>query len=316
MKTFKYISFFLILISLNSCQKEVQLDLPQSEPRLVLDGRIETGLPPFILLSKSNDIYAPTSIEDLAKSFQGGAEIYVSDGTTTVLLDEICSEDLPEEIITQISAQIGISEEILEQVSICFYTSIDESIVGEEGKVYTLQITHENKTYEGQTTLLPPVPLDSLYWKEDEKEADNGLSWVTLSDPPNQYDAYFWEVKRLDRTLEDSLQDDFRPTFNPAFDDAFFEGLTFDFAYENPHNFNAETVPEERGFYQRGDTVVVKFSKIDASVYEFYEKKYTQLQSGGSPFANPVNIPSNMSNGLLGVWAGFSPVLDTLICEE
>ena len=315
-KTYCLLLLFGITFCLWGCQKEIQLDLPGHEPKLVLDGRIETGTPPIILLSKSNDIYAPTSLMDFAAVFQDGAEVTVSNGSDDIVLDEICSDNIPEEFKSIFAEQVGVSDEILDQLSICFYTSLNPVIFGEVGKTYTLTIKHEGETYQGATTLLPPVPLDSLYWKEDQKVKDNGLSWVTLSDPPGQYDAYFWEVKRLNRSLADSLQDAFKPTFNPVFDDVFFDGLTFNFAYENPHNFKAETPSEERGFYQRGDTVVVKFSKLDADVYQFFEKKYIQLQSGGSPFANPINVPSNMSNGLRGVWAGFSPYYDTLICED
>jgi hypothetical protein len=44
------------------------------------------------------------------------------------------------------------------------------------------------------------------------------------------------------------------------------------------------------------------------------EKKYTQLFSAGNPFATPTNIPSNIKGGAMGVWAGYSPRFDTLIC--
>jgi len=64
-----------------------------------------------------------------------------------------------------------------------------------------------------------------------------------------------------------------------------------------------------------GDSLVVKFSKMDQHVYSFYDKKYAQLNSASSPFSTPVNVPTNIP-GLLGVWAGFSPCYDTLYCVE
>ena len=71
-----------------------------------------------------------------------------------------------------------------------------------------------------------------------------------------------------------------------------------------------------RFMYERGDTVIIKMSKIDRDAYEYFEKKYMQLQTAGNPFASPTSIPSNFNNGALGVWAGFSPSFDTLICED
>ena len=39
-----------------------------------------------------------------------------------------------------------------------------------------------------------------------------------------------------------------------------------------------------------------------------------QLQTAGNPFATPTNIINNISGDALGIWAGFSPSFDTLIC--
>jgi hypothetical protein len=54
---------------------------------------------------------------------------------------------------------------------------------------------------------------------------------------------------------------------------------------------------------------------MDRAVFEFLEKKYVQISSAGNPFATPANIPTNITGGALGVWAGFSPWYDTLICQ-
>ena len=62
--------------------------------------------------------------------------------------------------------------------------------------------------------------------------------------------------------------------------------------------------------------IEIKVSKMDRNVYEFMEKKYMQIYSGGNPFATPTNIPTNIIGGALGVWAGYSPWYDTLICVQ
>ena len=38
------------------------------------------------------------------------------------------------------------------------------------------------------------------------------------------------------------------------------------------------------------------------------------MESNGSPFSSPVLIPSNISNGALGIWAGYGTWYDTLYC--
>ena len=108
----------------------------------------------------------------------------------------------------------------------------------------------------------------------------------------------------------------FKRTFNPFFNDKFFNGKTFDFAYENPMSFDDPNGdPEFKGYYKLGDTVIVKLSKIGRKEYSFFEKKYNQMYSGGNPFATPTNIPTNITGGALGIWVGYSPWFDTLVCQ-
>jgi hypothetical protein len=46
-----------------------------------------------------------------------------------------------------------------------------------------------------------------------------------------------------------------------------------------------------------------------------FEKKYNQIFSGGSPFGEPTNIPTNIEGGALGIWVAYSPWVDTLVCN-
>lgn len=308
--TKKLHSLFLLLIVTLSCIKEIDLDLPGHEARIVVDGRIETGQPPFVLLSTSQDIFASTNSNDLLSNYISGATVTVSDGANAVILDELCANDLPAEWQPIIAQLFDISPDELSMLDLCFYTTVNSIIFGEVGKTYDLTISYENEIYEAETTIVPTVSLDTVYWKESKPNGNKGFSWARLSDPAGIYNAYYWEVKRLG-------QDDlFRTTLNPAVDDTFFDGLTFDFPYENPFSFEEEEVDTTVGFYLRGDTVVVKFSSLDKPTFQFLEAKHIQLNTNGSPFATPINLPSNISNGARGVWASYSPHFDTLICED
>ena len=163
---------------------------------------------------------------------------------------------------------------------------------------------------------MEPTALDSLYWKPEPPLENYGFSWATLSDPIGSYDAYLWEVKQLNQLEDGTLDPLSYKTFSPFFDDVFFDGLTFEFAYENPINFFDEDVdPDYRGYYEEGDTILVTLSKLGKTEFNFFEKKYNQIYTAGNPFATPTNIPSNIQGGALGIWAGFSPVSDTLYCQ-
>ncbi len=314
MKKIYYISIITFLFV--SCTKEVKIDIPGYEEQLVVDGRIETGQPPFILLSKSKDIYAPTDINSFMNSFVTGAIITIDNGTTSVQLTEICTDNLPPGSEDYVANLLGVSVADLANYNICGYTSLDQNIWGEVGKTYNLTIQLDGKTYTSSTTIVQPTPLDSVYWKPDGNLTSHGYFWATISDPPGQYDAYKWEIKRINLGADGQpLDATFQEPFGPVSDDEFFDGLTFDFFIENP-NAHGDSIPDEfHGLFPIGDTVVIKFSKMDKDVYEFMEKKYTQLATAGNPFATPTNIPNNITGGALGIWAGYSPIYDTLICQ-
>ena len=313
-----FLSAVLLLFILQSCTKEIEIDIPGYKEQLVIDGSIETGMPPIILISKSKDIYSPTNLDAFLQGFVSGAVVTVSDATNTIVLDEICSDNLPPGTEEIAAGLFGIPVSELANYQLCAYTSFNPAIWGQVGKTYQLKVEFEGKTYTSSTTILPPTPLQSLFWKSEGGDlADYGYSWAKLADPAGQFDGYKWEVKRINIGSNGQPIDQvFKPTFNPVFDDEFFDGLTFKFFFENPMLWDDDNVPDKyKGYYKLGDTVVVKFSKMDRDVYEFMEKKYIQLSTGGNPFATPANIPTNITGGALGVWAGYSPWFDTLICQ-
>ncbi len=310
----KRIIYIFICISIASCTKEVQIDIPGYEEQIVIDGVIETDQPAIVLLSSTANIYSPTNLEAYLNGFVSGATVVVSDGSINDTLVEICTDNLPPGTEEIAAAFFGIPVDQLVTLNLCGYFSTQ--IVGEVGKTYTLNVEVNGESYSSVTSILDPTSLDSLYWKPEPPLESHGWSWAVLNDPTGLNDAYRWEVKRLN-VLPDGTQDPlFYKPFGPFFDDAFFDGLTFEFAYENPINFFDETVSDDyRGYYEQGDTILVKLSKLGKAEFDFFEKKYNQMYTAGNPFATPTNIPSNIEGGALGVWAGFSPWSDTLVCQ-
>jgi hypothetical protein len=220
---------------------------------------------------------------------------------------EVCTNNLPQGTEETVAGLLGLSVDQILASPICFYVS--DQIIGEVGKTYSLKIINGGKIYEAQSSILQPKQLDSLYWKPENNFPNLGFSWAKLTDSPEKGNAYKWEVKY-------ASSPGFSKPFNPFTDDRFYNGLSFEFAYENPMSFNDPNVTDEqRGYFKLGDTLVVKFSTLGSKEFQFYEKKYNQIYSAGNPFATPVNVPSNVSNGALGIWAAFSPIYDTLICQ-
>ena len=51
------IYIFIISLLLFSCQEEITLDLPQSEDKIVVEGSIENGFPPYVILTKNQGYF-------------------------------------------------------------------------------------------------------------------------------------------------------------------------------------------------------------------------------------------------------------------
>lgn len=299
---------------LTCCTKEVNIDIPPHDELIVIDGSIETGQPPIVFVTKTHDIYSPTNFDAFLSGFISGATVTVSNGTSTIVLDELCSNNLPPGTEQMAADLLGIPVDQLASLNICAYTSFDQSIWGEVGKTYDLTVSYDGNTYTSQTSIKNPVALDSVYWKEESNDPGYGFSWAHLSDPPGVSNAYLWEVKKINLNDQGEPENQFFvKTFGAFFDDVFFDGMAFEFYYENPTEGEGGN-PNDL-LYQLGDTIVVKFSSLGKNEFNFFDKKYRQLYSAGSPFSTPINVPTNIQGGALGVWAGFSPVLDTLICK-
>ena len=190
-------SLFLISAILVSCTKEVQIDIPPHEEKIVIDGSIETGQPPIIFISKSNDIYSPTNFEAFLNGFISGATVSVSNGTNTIVLDELCSDNLPPGTEQAAAELLGIPEDQLASLNICAYTSFDQSIWGELGKTYDLNVSYNGKTFTSQTTIYNPVALDSVYWKEEENYPGIWIFMGTSYRPTKRKQCLFVGSKKI-----------------------------------------------------------------------------------------------------------------------
>jgi hypothetical protein len=297
-----------------SCSKEVKIDIPGFASQLVVDGTIETNGNPLVLLSQSSNIYSETNLSSYLNNFIENAAVKVVHGLDTFDLLPMNIVDLPLASQKKLAEmlEIGFGETILLPIKV--YSNIE--LIATANSSYELIIDYNSKTYKSTTFIPLPSTLDNLYWKPEISNPLYGKSWARLSDNSTQYDAYKWEVRRINKNSEnEDLDLIFRKTNDAYFDDRFFNGQSFDFSYDNPLKRKDSThLLEYKRYFRMGDSVVVKFSKMDLNTFTFFQKKSAQLSSNGNPFGSPINITSTISGGALGIWAGFSPYYDTLYC--
>ncbi len=288
MKILRYIKFiaavFMLLIMV-SCRKEIKIKLPEYKTKLVVEASIETGQPAQVLLSTSAPYFGNVDFSDPTQFFVKGAFVTVSDGVQT-------------DTLTELVPGTG-------------YVYVGTKVFGQLGKSYALTIRVDDKIYTGSTSILNPVPLDSLFFKWERDTL--GYCWGHLTEPAGQGNYYRWFAKRY------PTDEFFAAPFSSAFDDKFVDGKSFDFAYERPAQPNQQTAnadDEERGWYKVGDTIVVKFCSIGQSEYEFWRSYYSNKSSNGNPFSAPSNIKSTINGSdVLGSFCGYATSFDTLVVK-
>ena len=67
----------IISLFLFSCEEEITLELNQESEKIVVEGVIEQGFPPYVILSKNQGFFDPIDITTYANLFINDAEIKV-----------------------------------------------------------------------------------------------------------------------------------------------------------------------------------------------------------------------------------------------
>lgn len=329
------LSYLLLLVLLSAavlllgCEKEITVDLPVSDPKIVVEGSIEQGQPPLVLLSWSQGYFEPTNIASLQNTYIRDAEVMIYNGADTIELDILCASDLSPDQLALAAEFIGIDASVLAQLNICVYTSFNPALVGQENTEYTLLVNKDAHRLNATTKINTRVFLDSLWFFIPNEEGGDSLGFIggILNDPDTAGNAYRWYAKRINRypnTFEDvewrGQQKDpsYIAPIGSVFDDEFFNGLAFEFAYYRGSDLTstkADDNNEERGYFKRGDTVAVRGCVIDRAAFAFISSLEDQVANTGSPFALPYNLESNIRGGGLGAWIGYGAVYDTVICQ-
>jgi hypothetical protein len=226
--------------------------------------------------------------------------------------------EFPESTQKKFAEMLRIEFDEVQQLPIKIYSSF--TLKGEVGKNYELIILFKGKTYTAVTSILQPTTLNSLQWVLEDGSDEYGLIKAKLTDPIGQFDAYKYDSRRINTLANGKPLDYTYRNGNGGgriFRDRYFDGLTIDLTFKNPQKKKDSTINDDfKRYFRRGDSVLVKLSKLDVNTYDFFRLKREQLENSGNPFATPINAKTNISGGALGIWAGFSPVYHVVYCME
>lgn len=286
--------FIVGLCGLLSCEKNIDFDLIQTDPVLVVDAEVENNIAPTVVLTRSLSYFSQISPDILASSFVHNADVFISNGTVTNKMKEQAYPLFP-----------GLTAYVYTIDS----TNTANIFAGTLNTRYNLRIVSEGKEYNS-TILLPALiaDLDSIWTKPAPQNPDTNkrVLFIRGSDPVGRgnYLRYFTKVN----------SEPFFPGYNSVFDDQIIDGTTFEVQLQKGVDRN--NLPKaDSNFYNKGDTITLKFCNIEKPVYTFWSTWEFAYQSIGNPFAQPNKVVGNVSNGALGAFCGYAARYYTIVAK-
>jgi hypothetical protein len=291
---------FALSFFFSACEKEFVPNLPVIAEDIVVEGYIESGrsaTPSYVILTKSLPFFK--ELKGFNNVFVEGADIWVSNGVDSVLLQEICWKNLTPSAKKQAAQFFGINpDSTATDFNFCVYIDFAQKIKGEVGKTYTLRIkTKDGKLLNAKTTIPRPVKIDTIeFIKPPGTNLNDTMSQAraTITDPKGaDYYRYFTSINTSSYVAGRTS----------VTDDAFFDGLVtkVNLFKSEPRN---STATDNYGLFRRGDTISIKFSTIDKAHFDFWQTLEFNANNGG-PFSSYTRVKHNISGGI-GIFGGYA----------
>lgn len=311
----KYILFLGVCIIV-ACEKEIDLKVPNPKDAYVVEGHIENGLPPYVLLTKNAAFYGNINLSNLAEYFVSGAKMTIVSGSDTIPLQEyngIVLRSLPDSVAIALAAQFGLAiDSAAEFPPIIIYTVGPDHLdyTGQVGRQYDLKIEIDNKIITSSTTIPQPVFFDSLWLRPHSKAslADSFYQvYGRLQDPPapGTFYRYFTKADNEPFLIND----------RSVFDDAIVNGgvIKIFIPKGRPIGTAAKGDFDRDGYWDIRDSVcTIKLCVIDKPHYDFWRTVESNRTGIGNPFGSAVYVKSNV-NGAYGIWGGYGSITGSFV---
>jgi hypothetical protein len=291
----------LVSIFLSSCQKEIEVDIPDYDRKIVIEGRIENGSPAMVIVSRSVPYFDHIDLQTLMN------DVFITDAVVTVSCDGV-------------SEQLRLMPWLDSPIYFAYVgdTTSASCIKGEPGKRYDLRVEIGDKVYTSSTTIVEPFHLDSVWLAFANEQDTTPTTRIQLTDRPETHDYYMFQLKVHGKRLHDRL---WVTSFPVAFDDATFNGQTvnYEILRANPSSLFESTMTDEekeefyRVTYRKGDTIYMKTSLIDYDGFQYWSAMTYAISLGQNPFMSPAPVPCNIKGeNVIGNWCGFASTIDTI----
>ncbi|WP_299317637.1 DUF4249 family protein [uncultured Maribacter sp.] len=262
----RYLLLLLTFTSFISCEDVIDLELPENETRLIVNGVIRVDesqeyLPIEIVVSESSSFFDKNTIASI-----NSAIIYY--GTPNPDAPEILEgggvSNLAE---LEPGSGIWVPDPTFDSDQRIRVSSINE------GDVFQLTIETNDERYFATTTYVKSVPIDSLVQGDETLfSGDETEVIVTFTDPDDSDDFYL-----LDLDFGEFL----------VTEDEFYQGQTFVFSYFYDNDLELDT----------SSVVDISLLGVDESFYNYMNQIIVQSGGDQGPFQTPAaTVRGNIIN--------------------
>ena len=252
----KYLFLTLVLsLFLSSCEDVIDVELPSTETRLVVDGLIRVDMsqefaPIAIKVLESSNFFndnVPAQLDDNATIFYGQPDPQFPE-----IINNLASSSLTE---LEPGSGIYVPDPSFDEDQRIRTASIQPNTV------FILFLQHKGRRYASRTPFSPTVPIDSFIQGDDTlfDEEDIELE-VTFTDVPDQENYYIFDFGESDFL---------------TIDDQFVDGQDFQFSYYTNRTLEV------------GEEVTVSILGADLEFYNYMGLLVEQAERQGGIFETP-----------------------------
>jgi hypothetical protein len=274
MKKIGLLSVLFLLIFLVSCSREDYVKSVDGESKIVVEGWIEQGDVPQVILSRSIPINATIDSTTIFDYFIRSAKVTVSDGEN-------------EEVLSLRSDKERVPP----------YVYYGSKIIGEVGKTYALKIEYLNRVIKATTSIPSVVAIKSAEYVKENSADTTGFIHLEFNDPVLEKNYYQIET-RLDKV---------EPIFVPALygnlnDENFISPSV---SLQVTRGVYALSKTKYKPYFKDGDLVFVKLRTMSKDGFDFWNSWQNEIINGRSPiFPANTSLKSNIKGGI-GIWEGY-----------
>ncbi|MBS1663171.1 MAG: DUF4249 domain-containing protein [Bacteroidetes bacterium] len=252
----KNIIIILTALFLTSCEKTVTLSYKANQSKIIIEGNVTDQPGPYLV--------------KITKS------IPLSDTTSYPTIDNAT---------VTISDDAGHAETLTPQGNGQYRTT---SLIGTEGRTYTLTVKAENQTYTAQSTMPQRTPFDSIKIEQVTfigKEIEYNIIPI-YKDPIAKGNYYRFVLSVNDKLINQHFiqNDDVR------------NGVT------NTTRLEYNDDDDDKKLKAK-DRISIQMQCIDPKAGQYYTTLALIADSGPGGGTTPNNPPNNISNGALGLFS-------------